>query len=133
MVVRVAKPAFNLRDKLSELDKPVGLKGSELMRSDTVQDARDLVSVGRKNMIINGSMAVAQRGSSVSAQSFTTPGYPVCDRWQFRAENTDHADYDISNPTDAPDGICTKSLKVDVNIAETDGLMQMKYFGLHNQ
>ena len=119
MVVRVAKPAFNLRDKLSELDKPVGFKGSELMKSDNVQEARDLVSAGRKNMIINGSMAVAQRGTSVSAQSFTTAGYPVCDRWQFRALNTDQANYDISNPTDAPYGVCTKSLKVDVNAAET--------------
>ena len=119
MVVRVEKPAFNLRDKLSELDKPVGLKGSELMKSDTVQDARDIVSAGRKNMIINGSMAVAQRGTSASAQSFTTAGYPVCDRWQFRAIGTDQASFVISQETDAPDSICTKSLKVDVNAAET--------------
>ena len=119
MVVRVSKPAFNLRDKLSELDKPVGVKGSELMKSDTVQDARDSVSAGRRNMIINGSMAVAQRGTSASAQSFTTPGYPVCDRWQFRAENTDQASFIISQQTDAPYGVCSKSLKVDVNAAET--------------
>ena len=119
MVVRVAKPAFNLRDKISELDKPVGVKGSELMKSDTVQDARDSVSAGRRNMIINGSMAVAQRGTSASAQSFTTPGYPVCDRWQFRAENTDQASFIISQQTDAPYGVCSKSLKVDVNAAET--------------
>ena len=119
MVVRVAKPAFNLRDKISELDKPVGIKGSELMKSDTVQDARDSVSAGRRNMIINGSMAVAQRGTSASSGSYTTPAYPVCDRWQFRAENTDQASFIISQQTDAPDGICTKSLKVDVDTAET--------------
>jgi len=119
MVVRVAKPAFNLRDKLSELDKPVGFKGSELMKSNNVQEARDLISAGRRNMIINGSMAVAQRGTSASAQSFTTPGYPVCDRWQFRAENTDQASFIISQQTDAPYGVCSKSLKVDVNAAET--------------
>ena len=119
MVVRVAKPAFNLRDKLSELDKPVGFKGSELMKSNNVQEARDLISAGRRNMIINGSMAVAQRGTSAAAQSFTTPGYPVCDRWQFRAENTDQASFIISQQTDAPYGVCSKSLKVDVNAAET--------------
>ena len=119
MVVRVTKPTFNLRDKISELDKPVGIKGSELMKSDTVQDARDIVSAGRKNMIINGSMAVAQRGTSASAQSFTTAGYPVCDRWQFRAIGTDQASFVISQETDAPDSVCTKSLKVDVNAAET--------------
>jgi len=122
MTVRITKPEFNLREKISELDKPTGLKGSELMRSDTAQDARDLISAGRKNLIINGSMAVAQRGTSVSATSFTTAGYPVCDRWQFRAINTDHADFDISQVTDAPKGVCTKSLKIDVNTAETDGV-----------
>ena len=31
MAVRVEKPEFNLREKISELDKPVGLKGSELI------------------------------------------------------------------------------------------------------
>ena len=122
MTVRITKPEFNLREKISELDKPTGLKGSELMRSDTAQDARDLISAGRKNLIINGSMAVAQRGTSVSATSFTTAGYPVCDRWQFRAINTDHADFDISQVTDAPKGVCTKSLKIDVNTAEIDGV-----------
>ena len=80
MVVRVAKPAFNLRDKLSELDKPVGLKGSELMRSDTVQDARDLVSAGRKNLIINGGFDIWQRATD--SGSNTDDGYLSADRWK---------------------------------------------------
>ena len=42
MTVRVNKPAFNLREKLSELERPIGLKGSELMKSETVQDAETL-------------------------------------------------------------------------------------------
>ena len=119
MTVRVSKPEFNLREKLTELDKPTGLKGLELMRSDTVQDARDLVSAGRKNLIINGSMAVAQRATSISAQSFSTPVTPVCDRWQFRSVDLDQANFDVSQQTDAPRGVCTKSIKVDVNAAET--------------
>ena len=119
MTVRVSKPEFNLREKLTELDKPTGLKGLELMRSDTVQDARDLVSAGRKNLIINGSMAVAQRATSISAQSFSTPVTPVCDRWQFRSVGLDQANFDVSQQTDAPRGVCTKSIKVDVNAAET--------------
>jgi hypothetical protein len=41
MSIRVNKPSFNLREKLSELDRPIGLKGSELMRAETAQDARD--------------------------------------------------------------------------------------------
>ena len=119
MTVRVSKPEFNLREKLTELDKPTGLKGNELMRSDTSQDARDLISAGRKNLIINGSMAVAQRATSVSAQSFSTPVTPVCDRWQFRSNGLDQANFDVSQQTDAPKGVCTKSIKVDVNAAES--------------
>ena len=72
MTVRVSKPEFNLREKITELDKPTGLKGIELMRSETAQDARDLVSAGRKNLIINGAMQHAQRGTST-----TTLGYLI--------------------------------------------------------
>ena len=61
MTVRVSKPEFSLREKLSELDKPVGLKGSELLKSETAQDARTLVSAGRRNIIINGDFRIAQR------------------------------------------------------------------------
>ena len=66
MTIRVSKPEFNLREKLTELDKPTGLKGTELMRSETTQEARDLVGAGRRNKIINGAMQVSQRGTSES-------------------------------------------------------------------
>ena len=70
MTVRITKPEFNLREKINELDKPTGLKGNELMRSETTQDARDLISAGRKNLFINGALNVAQRGNSI-ASGFT--------------------------------------------------------------
>ena len=56
MTVRVNKPAFNIREKLSELERPIGVKGNELMGAETAQDARDFISAGRKNMVINGDM-----------------------------------------------------------------------------
>ena len=68
-MVRVNKPAFNLREKLSELQRPIGSKGNELMRSETVQEVRDFISVGRKNLIINGAMEVAQRATSLTGRS----------------------------------------------------------------
>ena len=79
MTVRVSKPAFNLREKLSELDKPTGLKGNELMRSDTSQDARDLVAAGRRNLFDNGACEIKQRGSSFSSAGWTA------DRWYMYA------------------------------------------------
>ena len=39
MTVIVTKDAINLREKLSELDKETGIKGEELMRTDTTADA----------------------------------------------------------------------------------------------
>ena len=69
MTVRVNKPSFNIREKLSELGRKFGLKGSELAAAETVQEARDLVSAGRKNLIINGAMEVAQRATSVTGSS----------------------------------------------------------------
>ena len=70
MTVRVNKSALNLREKLSELERPIGLKGNELMRAETSQDARDFISAGRKNMVINGAMTVSQRNLT---SSYTIP------------------------------------------------------------
>ena len=81
MTVRVTKPEFNLREKISELDKPVGLKGSELMKSETLQEARDLIGAGRKNLFINGDMRIDQR-SNGSASTPSGTGYTSVDRWK---------------------------------------------------
>ena len=59
MTVRITKTEFNLREKLSELDKPTGVKGNELMRTNTSQEVRDIVHADRKNIIINGAMTVS--------------------------------------------------------------------------
>ena len=81
MTVRIAKQPINLRERLSELERPIGLKGSELMKSETVQEARDLVSAGRKNLIINGSALISQRGTS-AAGADAYGGVVSCDQWK---------------------------------------------------
>lgn len=81
MALRASKPTFNVREKLTELGRRFGLKGSELAAAETVQEARDLVSAGRKNLIINGGMTVAQRGTSVVANANST--FYTCDRFVF--------------------------------------------------
>jgi len=80
MTVRVNKQPFNLREKLLELERPIGLKGNELMRSETVQDARDFLGAGRKNLIINGAMEIAQRATSVTG-SQSASAYLTVDRF----------------------------------------------------
>lgn len=84
MTVRVNKDSFNLREKLSELERPIGLKGNELMKSDTLQDVRDLVSAGRKNLIINGDMRISQRGVDAPGT-----GYKSVDRIHMATSTAD--------------------------------------------
>tara|TARA_R100000353_G_scaffold176068_1_gene148613 strand:- start:510 stop:1613 length:1104 start_codon:yes stop_codon:yes gene_type:complete len=80
MTVRITKPEFNLREKLTELDKPSGVKGNELLKSETTQEARDLIGAGRKNYIINGDFQISQRGDYTSATTVSNQAYYL-DRW----------------------------------------------------
>ena len=100
MTVRVNKPSFNIREKLSELGRKFGLKGSELVAAETVQEARDVVSAGRKNIVINGDMRVAQRGTSQA--SVNSSGYYAVDRFQTVLNSL--GVWTVSRESDAPDG-----------------------------
>ena len=113
MTVRVSKPEFNLREKVSELDKPTGLKGSQLMRSDTAQDARNLIGAGRKNKFINGAMRISQRGTS---HSLDTDNQYSLDRIKHIVRGTHDSTYTQSD--DHPDGF-SKSLKISPNGTHT--------------
>jgi hypothetical protein len=115
MTVRINKSAFNIREKLSELERPIGLKGSELMRAETAQEARDLVSAGRKNLIINGDMRIAQRGTSANVPNLGQIG--TVDRWNSWI-NYNTGAVVMSQETDAPAGF-HKSLKVVRNDSST--------------
>ena len=85
MTIRVSKPEFNLREKITELDKPSGVKGNELLRSETIQEARDIIGVGRRNLVINGGFEIWQRGTSFS--SLNSMKY-TADRWLQYAAST---------------------------------------------
>jgi len=60
-----------------------------------------------RNLIINGAMKVAQRGTSTSGVT-TTDGYYACDRWRTQ---TDYGTWTISQDTDAPNGF-SNSMKL---------------------
>lgn len=72
----------------------------------------DAGGITGKNMVVNGSMAVSQRGTS-----FTSTGYTL-DRMQMLTANTDNVAFTTTQSSTAPDGFAN-SLKVDITTAET--------------
>tara|TARA_B100000965_G_scaffold403249_1_gene430937 strand:- start:298 stop:1425 length:1128 start_codon:yes stop_codon:yes gene_type:complete len=85
MSVRVTKPAFNVREKLTELDLPKGKHGTQVLKSNSLKETFELVGSGRRNLLINGGFDVWQRGTT-----FTTPSatYYAADRWQIYRAST---------------------------------------------
>ena len=83
MAIRVSKPSFDIRQKLTELGRKFGLKGSEIAATETVYEARTALNSGRKNMIINGAMSINQRNgtSSYVIPNATGGSYGGPDRW----------------------------------------------------
>ena len=99
MTVNVSKPAINVREKLAELDKPTGIAGEAMLRAETPQEQQALIGVGRRNIIINGGMQVAQRGTSETG--VVTAGYYTCDRWKF---DRNSGTYTVTQGTSGPSG-----------------------------
>ena len=99
MTVRVRKPAVDIVEKLSELDKPSGIAGEAMLRADTPQEQFNLIGAGRKNLLINGAMQVWQRGANISEVSFSANG---ADRWTSHASvNADREAFTVGQ-TDVP-------------------------------
>jgi len=67
-----------------------------------------------RNLIINGDMSIAQRGTSVS--SVTTTGYRTCDRWNFGLSSG--GTWTVEQSTDAPNGF-SNSIKLTNTTAIT--------------
>jgi len=81
MAVKFTKPELNLREKISELDKPSGIAGRAMLAADTPQEQFDLIGAGRRNLIINGGFDVWQRGTTGSLVG--GPDYVSADRWKI--------------------------------------------------
>ena len=115
MTVRVNKQPFNIREKLSEVERPIGVKGNELMRAETAQDARDLVSAGRKNLIINGDMRICQRYGFNNPQTADNTNKYYLDRFTVR-ENTSGA-FQVRQST--PGYPFEAAMQINVTTADT--------------
>ena len=72
-----------------------------------------------RNIIINGDMSIAQRGTSATGIGNGSNGYHTVDRWLFYENVSTTAEYTMSQSTDVPTGQgFAKSLKMDCTTAE---------------
>ena len=101
MTINISKPEFNLREKLSELDRPVGNHGVQLMRSHDAAESFNLVRAGRKNMIINGSVIISQRNGTSNTTIASSATYGP-DRISARTQTG--SSHTLAQTADGPDG-----------------------------
>ena len=97
MAIKVSKPEINIREKLEELDQPQGIKGTEVLRVDTADEARNAIGArGRKNLIINGDFKISQRGDFTTASAAVDGSYYL-DRWTVVFDTIGVTKQDIGN------------------------------------
>ena len=100
MVVRVSKPEVNLRDKLNKAEPPIGVHGSQLLKSKSTSESFDLVRAGRRNLIINGDMRIWQRSNGNAVTGATGLKFGP-DRWMFE-EGCNNLVTVLTRSTDTP-------------------------------
>lgn len=124
MTVTVSKPALILREEISALKKPSGIKGEELLRSNTVSDAYTALNpVMFRNRIINGDMRIDQRNNGGAVSGHVT--YPV-DRFRV-IKDTGSGTMTMQRSSTAPLGFST-SVVYTVGTAYTPGSGENNFF-----
>jgi len=73
---------------------------------------------GRRNIIINGAMQVAQRATSATGVGSGTVGYVAVDRFRLQKDGSPTARFTVSQDTNAPVGFAN-SMKAAVTTADT--------------
>ena len=116
MTVKVSKPAINVREELADLKKPTGIAGQAMLAAETPQEQQALLGFGRRNVLINGDMRVAQRGTSSAGLGVGATVY-LLDRFSMETSGT-AGRFTASQASDGPAGF-GKSLKIDCTTADT--------------
>ena len=87
-------------------------------------------ALSHRNLIINGAMTVAQRGTSATGLTNTNSGYKALDRWNYVADNSlGQLVTKMEQVSDAPNDFVS-SLKITVTTAET-AIAGDEHFGVH--
>ena len=99
MVVKVSKPEINVREKISELDKPSGIAGQAMLAAETPREQFNLISAGRRNLVINGKCSVNQRGTNTGNNTVIGP-----DRFFIHSGGATGHVIESSSQKDGPSG-----------------------------
>jgi len=87
------------------------------IQDNAVTPAKYIEPIPFRNIIINGDMSIAQRGTSVSG--ITATAYNTMDRWRFNINGGSMGTWTMSQDTDVPTGQgFAKSLKLDCTTAD---------------
>jgi hypothetical protein len=114
MTVYANKPAFNVREKLKELEKPSGIAGEAMLRAETPQEQFNLIGAGRRNLLINGGFDVWQRATS----NTTNSGFRSVDRWAFNTYTG--GAFTVSKETDSTFGNVLKWNRTTADTSNTN-------------
>jgi len=77
-------------------------------------------ALSHRNLIINGDMSIAQRGTSATGLGNGDNGYHTCDRWRFAESGSPTYEFTQTQSTDVPTGQgFATSLKMDCTTADT--------------
>jgi len=117
MTVKITKPKINVREELNDLKKPTGIAGEAMLRAETPQEQFNLIGAGRKNLIINGDMRIAQRGTSTTGIT-NNSGFHAVDRVKLFNSGGAGPTYTASQENDGPAEF-TNSYKVQTTTADT--------------
>ncbi len=114
MAVKFTKPEINVREKISELDKPSGVAGEAMLRAETPQEQFNLIGAGRRNLLINGGFDVWQRATS----NTTNSGFRSVDRWAFNTYTG--GAFTVSKETDSTFGNVLKWNRTTADTSNTN-------------
>ena len=113
-MIRISKPPVNIREKLAELERPIGLNGQALLATSTPQEAFDLLGAGRRNLIINGDFKISQRGDYTT--SAVTAGHDTywLDRWMSLKDGTTST---VQRVTRTINGVSKYAARIECTVA----------------
>ena len=89
------------------------------IQDNAVTAAKYIEPIPFRNIIINGDMSIAQRGTSETGIGNGDTGYHTVDRWKFFENDSPSYEFTMSQSTDVPSGYgFATSLKMDCTTAE---------------